>query len=348
MCGAVFLLYAGSLAAAEKQPPGRPPAKVVVAPVREQQIARTMVITGTVEADLDSLVASELDGVVAELLVTEGQRVKKGDCLCRLNGDLLERQLQVETREIEHLTVLHEKAKTDFSRIEQLFEQEAAARQLFDDRFYEVRRTEALIAVGRARVRHLTAELAKKAIYAPFAGLVVEKLVEVGEWVGAGQAICRLIDDRQLVVTIPVPAASVAYVREQSSFLVYLREGGKPLAGTTNRLVPVADRQARSLPFLINLPAGDGVFAGMEAMVEIPAAPPARWLTVPRDALVTGGEQMRVFVIADAMAQPIPVQVEGYAGEDALVVADGLQPGMVVAVRGNERLRPSQPVEIIQ
>jgi multidrug efflux pump subunit AcrA (membrane-fusion protein) len=71
-------------------------------------------------------------------------------------------------------------------------------------------------------------------------------------------------------------------------------------------------------------------------------------VVVPRDALVLGAVDTRVFEVVDGQAQPIVVEVVATANEEALVVGSGLEVGDQVVIRGNERLRPGQAVRITE
>jgi multidrug efflux pump subunit AcrA (membrane-fusion protein) len=85
----------------------------------------------------------------------------------------------------------------------------------------------------------------------------------------------------------------------------------------------------------------------MEARVSFNLGTTKKALLVPKDAVVTTGGNRLVFVLSSSMAQPVPVKVIGYYDGNVAVVGS-LKPGDLVVVRGNERLRPGQPVEILK
>jgi multidrug efflux pump subunit AcrA (membrane-fusion protein) len=85
---------------------------------------------------------------------------------------------------------------------------------------------------------------------------------------------------------------------------------------------------------------------GMEARVTFNLGTEKDALLVPKDAIVTAGTNRLVFLAADQVAQPVMVQVLGYY--DGSVAIEGpVNPGDIVVIRGNERLRPGQPVKIL-
>ena len=84
---------------------------------------------------------------------------------------------------------------------------------------------------------------------------------------------------------------------------------------------------------------------GMEAVVTFPLKGKRQALLVPKDAILTAGANRVVYMVADGKALPVTVDVSGYYGS-SVAVTGSLQPGVPVVVRGNERLRPGQPVQV--
>ena len=100
----------------------------------------------------------------------------------------------------------------------------------------------------------------------------------------------------------------------------------------------------RTFPVKIRV-ANDGTLAeGMEARVHLPQGVGGKTLIVPRDAIISTRGQVVVWAVIDGKAAPMPVYVVGYRGLSAGVKSKVLKEGMDVVVKGNERLRPDQPV----
>lgn len=113
--------------------------------------------------------------------------------------------------------------------------------------------------------------------------------------------------------------------------------------------IPSGDTASRTFPIKIRLPNERGLYLdGMEAKVYVPVGSGGRALVVSRDALVSFQGGTFLFAVGGGKAQMVPVKVKGYHGTLASVEGKALKPGMLVVVRGNERLRPGQPVKIIK
>jgi len=118
--------------------------------------------------------------------------------------------------------------------------------------------------------------------------------------------------------------------------------------GRIYAVLPQGDPVSRTFSVKINLENPDfKIKSGMEAMVMFKLADQKTALLVPKDAIVTAGDKRLVFMVNDNKAIPVPVTIIGYY--DGNVAVEGkLAPGSKVVIRGNERLRPGQPVSVIK
>ena len=326
---------------------GRPPARVVTAPIVKRQIAPTISLTGSVVAELESQVAAEIAGLVISAPPKEGSFVKKGTILCRLDSEILQRSLEVANREIEAATILLEKGNLDFERVKPVFESHATSRQAYDDRLYRLKELEAKLAIARIKRDRLQVEIDLKAIRTPFAGVIAERLCEIGEWVATGATICHLVDLTQLSAEIQVPARYLPFIKSGSSFTVHIGPDATAIKGRFNRIIPAGDFKARTFPLRLDLPAKAQLLPGFDLEVLLPTGKPESALLAPRAAIVRKGAKTTVVTIIENQAQIVPVTISGYDGNDAIISNTQLKAGEAVVIRGNERLRQGQAVSVI-
>ena len=333
--------------------PGPPPARVVTAPLVERRISPTISLTGSVVAELKSRVAAEVAGQVISAPPKEGVFVKKGAPLCRLDGEILQRSLEVANREIDAATILLEKGNLDFERVKPVFESHATSRQAYDDRLYRLKELEAKLAIARVKRNRLQVEIDRKTIRAPFAGVVAERLCEIGEWISVGSTVCHLVDLTRLSAEIPVPARYLPFIKAGSSFTIHVGPDAATIKGRFNRIIPAGDLKARTFPLRLDLPVAAELLPGFDLEVLLPTGKPESALLAPRDAIVRKGKKTTVVTILADRAEIVPVTISGYDGNDAVISSSKLKAGnkltsgMAVVVRGNERLRPGQSVTVI-
>ncbi len=334
-------------------PPGPPPAKVVTAVLIQRQVSPKISLSGSVVAELESRVAAEIAGQVISAPPKEGIFVKKGAVLCRLDSEILQRVLEVANREIDAATILLEKGDLDFERVKPVFESHATSRQAYDDRLYRLKELEAKLAITKVKRDRLQIEINHKTIRAPFAGVVAERLCEIGEWIAVGTTVCHLVDMTRLSAEIPVPARYLPFLKPGASFTIRIGPDAATIQGQFNRIIPAGDFKARTFPLRLDLPAQSNLLPGYDLEVLLPSGKPESALLAPRDAIVRKGESTYVVIIIENRAEIVPVTISGYDGNDAVIspsklkTGNQLTSGMAVVVRGNERLRPGQAVTIV-
>jgi len=341
-----FLMLPGTVLA-DGKPAGPPPAKVVVGTVQEKMIAENTPIVGTLYFDRVSKVSTEVSGLVQAIPFHAGDRIRKGNILVRLNTDFIEKDIDLAITRIEQIDVQIEKADKDLKRYEALYRENAATEKVYDDLLFSRRD---LRIQRKALTKALEVTRLKKAksnIYAPFNGIILEKCVEVGDWVAPGSVFCRLGALDALCVKVPVAEEIMRYSHKNEKITVTLTAFQKSVEGTVAGFLPVADLKTKNVMVKIQLPQLPGTVENMSATVSIPTGRPRKLMLVPRRALVNLQGKDFVYTLKEGKAAPIPVRVAAFVGEFAGIESPSIAGGMPVIVDGGERLRPDQAVQII-
>lgn len=342
----ILLFLFCDLIAQESMQHGMPPAKVVVGEASIGMIAPQNDFIGTVFYNEVSEVAAEVSGRVEAVKFEEGQKVKKGEELVRIDAQLLEKSLKSTQASYEQVLVEIEKAKIDLRRAEKLYQEDAGSEQVYDDARYNVRILEKRANSLKAEMERIETELKKKRISAPFDGLVVEKKTEVGEWLAPGDPVATIAMTEMVNIIVDVPQSVLAFVEPGIS--VHATVGTEALSGKVITIIPRGTVATRTFPVKVRVANNQSLIEAMEARVSLPTGKKEQCLTVPRDALVTHFGQTVVFSVQNSIAKMHVVRVCGYEGMRAGVEANELKEGMKVVVKGNERLQDGQPVEIME
>ncbi len=321
--------------------------------------AQTMPVVGRVVAPESGIVATRVAERVDELAVRVGDRVERGAVLAKLASDRTrsERALRVAElkraeAQIKRENAGLEKMRQTLKRITDLRGSTAFRKDRQEDteRDMEI----AVSAMGqaeadaiRARANLDLADLALKdtTITAPYPGVVVARHTVAGNYVRVGDPIVTLLNDNNLEIEADVPAIRTGGLAPGTKVRVSLQDGTK-LTAEIRAVVREENprtrtRALRLVPFL---DGKTGDLAGNQSVtVDIPIGSVSDVVTVHKDAIVILKGQQMVYVVQDGKAAVRPVQTGPAIGNRFEVVA-GLKPGEVVVVRGNERLRPGQPV----
>ncbi len=344
-CVAQLLLQV-TTSLAQTGPPATP---VRVAEVARIQIAPQVLLIGTAEPRLTSVVASEIDGLVQDFKASEGDFVEKGAVLARLEDSLLRIELKGAKANKADVEAQLRRARTDLERSSDLLATETIADKQYTDDLAEVQSLQARVNKLQAEIEHNQDSIAKKTIHAPFAGFVVKEHTQVGQWVEKGGPIVTLADLGGIEVVVEVPERYVPRLAlgGRTSVLVdALNPEG--FQGVIAAIIPVGDAASRSFPVKVAIDNPDNrIKGGMLCRVSLAIGEPNSVLAVPKDAVVNEGNRHLLYVVRDGAAQPLSVQL-GDASDSMIEIKGQIQPGMQVVTRGNERLRPGQPVKIVE
>jgi RND family efflux transporter MFP subunit len=355
----------------EDAPKGPPPTPVKVAAAREESLAPRRKVFGELRAQRRTTVAAEEAGIVRELLVGDGARVRAGAPIARLDGARLDLELRIleanaavaranlverelgQARSARDLELLKRAAAEGGTNPRELADAEsdlAVAAAL-------VTQSQAAIAVIEQQAALLAERRRDLEIVAPFDGVVTKRHYEAGAWIAAGGPVVELVDSSHLEAWFDVPqemfaiAQRLATAESQADGASELRAleiqatTGARVEATGIRVVPEIDAQTRTFHAIAVVREDPGnLAAGLALNAFVPQGPAAPYTLVPKDALVYQGVNTSVFVVRGGVAVPTPVRVAFPVGDDVALEAGAVATGDMVVVEGNERLIPGSAV----
>jgi RND family efflux transporter MFP subunit len=311
------------------------PAAVTCKPVEQATIDETIDVTGVIAPPpkVDAIVSSPIAGRVAQVAVEEGDQVAAGALLAviedpALPAGSLEAKAALESAKAQKLA-----ADQEVARQERLVASGIGARKDLDDAKAKQAAAAAEVAASRARSGLAGAQLARREIRAPRAGVVLHVQRKVGESVDgtAATPIAELADLSVLELHAQVPPASLAPLRDGMPATVHVIGVAAPIAGTVVRVAPAVDPTTLLGMVRVALATSDNVKVGTAATGEIAIAK-RPGLRVPASALrrsLVGEDE--VVVCAGSAASVRKVEV-GLRGEGTVELKSGVQPGEAVVV----------------
>jgi membrane fusion protein (multidrug efflux system) len=357
---------------------------VVTAAATEQPILRFLKVTGTLAAQEQAEVAAEIQGRVVATPVERGTRVADGSDLVRIADAEAQAQAaeaeanakQIEGRlglgdegeftidrvpEVANARATLTLAQGDFDRAKMLFEKKLLSQADFDKanaqaevarRQYDIARNgsmqqfQALLA-ARARVVLARKALADTVVKAPFAGVVGERLVSVGDYVTRGTKVASVLRTSPLRVqlTLPEQYSAGVSVGRPVSFEVDASPG-KKYVGQVRYVSPALQADSRTLVVEAVVPNESGELKpGSFATALIEQASKSPGVLVPLAAVRTVAGTSRVYVISGERAEERIVTV-GQPVEDLVEITSGLKAGEKVATTNVAQLADGARVSV--
>ncbi|MFQ5949357.1 MAG: efflux RND transporter periplasmic adaptor subunit, partial [Nitrospiria bacterium] len=171
---------------------------------------------------------------------------------------------------------------------------------------------------------------------------------EVGQWVEKGGGILQMVDLSTVRILVDMPERYVARVMAGGAVTVRMDAlGEETFRGKVHALVPEGDREARLFPLEIRIKNEKlRIKEGMLARVAFDLGLARRVLMVDKDAIIIRGPQTFLFAVNEGKAKRHLVST-GKAKGKQIEIDGPLKEGEMVVIRGNERLRDGQPVQVI-
>lgn len=313
---------------------------VEVAAVERGHIESVLRFSSNLEAERDVQVFAQAPRIVEKLLVEEGDQVRAGQQLVKLQDDVQRTALAKVASQLE-------KAQRELARQKKLYEQDLISEQTYNEADYEV--DQLLLAREDAE-----RELAYTSVEAPISGVVTERMVNLGDYVTVNQPLFEVVDFDSIVARIFVPEKDLPRLRKGQPARVRADAlGDRVFSGSVDRIAPAVDPGTGTVKVTVAIPRQEGLRPGMYVEVQLVAETKDDALLVPKRALVYENDQIFVFRLGGETERNVDrvrlvprmedaMFVEpagGFAEGDLIVTAgqSGLKDGALVSLPGEEK-----------
>jgi membrane fusion protein (multidrug efflux system) len=319
-------------AAQNGRPAGRSEMKVYGQVVQGQPFSDYLTLSGSIEADEQIEIHTEVSGIVESINFSEGGRVSQGQPLLRINDAELQAQLaQAQTRN--NLAAENER------RAKLLLEKEAISQEEYDIASADFRTAE-------SQIQLIKAQLSKTVIRAPFSGRIGLRNISKGSYVTPATVIAQLVNTNRLKVSFSIPEkyANRVKVNNQVKFNVQGVQG--EFTAKIYATEPAVEANTRTLLVkAITTNNSDNIIPGTFANIIFPLETLENGLLVPAEALIPVQNGKKLFVMKNGSANEVMVETGARTDEDVLITS-GIQAGDTVLTSGVMSLRNGSKVNV--
>ena len=306
---------------------------VEVAQVAKRPITASYNGTASLEAPNEAQVVAKTSGVLLKLLVEEGDQVRAGQVLAKIDPE--RPRLEVQRAE-----ALLRKLEAEMNRSKELYDRKLVAADLYEKIRFDVATQKAAYDMARL-------ELSYTDIVAPIDGVIAQRSVKLGNLIQLNSSLFRLIDARELQAVLNVPERELATMQAGAPVAMQVDAlPGKTFAGVIDRVSPVIDAGSGTFRVTCAFKSDNQLKPGMFGRIGVVYDERADALTVPRAALLEDQGETAVFAIRDNIAVRVPVQL-GYLSGDLAEIRSGLSEGESVVTAGKITLRDGTKVEVL-
>lgn len=300
--------------------------------LQPQKFAENLSLSGSLEANEQIEIRSEVSGIVEDINFKEGSKVSKGQVLFRVNDSELRAQYN-KTSTAEKL------AAENARRAKLLLEKEAISREEYD-------LAEANHKSAQAESQYISAQLAKATVRAPFSGTIGLRYISEGTYVTPSTPIAKLVNTDQLKLTFAIPEKYSGQVQKDAELTFTTAGSPKEYTAQVYAIEPGVDVTTRTLKMraVTENKTGDLV-PGTFANVFLPLATVDDAIMVPTEALIPIQNGKKIFIAKNGLAKEVEVET-GSRTADAVRVLSGLNAGDTILTSGIMILKEGSPVNV--
>ncbi len=307
---------------------------VEAVPVGRGELVAHYSATAALQAEHAASVIAEMPGTVLSIEAEEGDQVRKGQILARLDADRSKLTLRQNEAELNKL-------KNEVDRNSSLIDRKLIPATMFDQSESQFLAQRADTDLARLKVR-------KSEIRAPFDGVVTRRWIKRGEFMASNAVAFEIADFSDLTTRLDIPEGDAAALKvgQQVSIAVDALPG-QAFTGSIKRIAPVVDQASGTIAVTVAADnASNQLRPGLFCRLDIAYDRIADATLLPKSALQGGGDDSTVFVVKDGKAKRASVKL-GRENGGVVQVLDGIAAGDMVVTAGHSGLSDGADVEII-
>ncbi len=296
------------------------PMKVQTVVLKAQPTSNSLTFSGVFEPNRESKLSAETPGKINVMYADEGSYVRRGQTLVKIDDALLRHQLQSVNVQIQSL-------EDDVKRFTILANADAIQKTQLD---------KAVLGLSTTRIQlnTLREQIAKTVIYAPFDGIITQKLSEVGAFAAPGIPLLQLTDINMLRFTVNVSENDLRLFRQGQVYTV--KPDAFPTQTLFGRAIIIGSKGnlGSSFPVRFQVPnPGNKIKSGMFGKVVLGEATSADAIVVPSGAVLNSGDKVQVYLVKSGKALLKDVEL-GKRLQNEVVIKTGVNAGDTLVTSG--------------
>jgi membrane fusion protein (multidrug efflux system) len=307
---------------------------VEAGPVKLGTVRRQIEAVGSLRSNESVIIRPEVSGRIAEILFDEGQQVRKGTPLFRLDSAVARAQVEQAKASLILSRANHERA-------EDLYRRGAGTQRARDEAVSKLHADDATLSLAQATLDKMT-------LVAPFDGIIGLRRVSVGDYVNPGQDLVNFENLESLKVDFRVPEVYSMQLKVGQTVQINLDAiPNRTYDGAVYAIDPAHDPNGRAIILRARLPNRDGLLrSGMFARVTLLVEEHDQAIVVPETALVPIGQDQFIYRIVDGKAVMTKVRV-GQRRRGQVEIIEGLAHDAVIVTEGAVKLRDGTAVRAV-
>ena len=310
----------------------KPPTIVSAIVIKPQDFSNTISLSGSIEANEQIEIHSEVSGIVENISFSEGSQVSKGQVLLKVNDIELRAQLaQAKTKE--------NLASENERRAKLLLQKEAISQEEYDIASADYRTT-------KAQTQLIEAQIGKTFIRAPFSGKIGLRSISPGTYVTPTILIANLVNTNPLKITFSIPEKYASEIVKGSQITFTVPNMTEKFSAKIYAIEPGIELATRTLKIRALTENSNGkLLPGTFANIEFPLKNIKDAIIIPTEAIVPVQDGKKVFIANNGQAKEIKVETLTRTDKD-VVITSGLKAGDTLLTSGMMSLKDEADIKV--
>lgn len=310
----------------------KPPVTVSGVVVKPQDFSNTISLSGSIDANEQIEIHSEVSGIVESISFTEGTQVSKGEVLLKVNDVELRAQL-IQAKTKENLASENER------RAKLLLKKEAISQEEYDISSADYR-------TMKAQTQLIQAQIGKTSIRAPFSGRIGLRNISPGTYVTPTTLIANLVSTNQLKITFSIPEKYASQIVKGSQINFTVPNVADKFTAKIYALEPAIEMTTRTMKIRALTENSTGkLLPGTFANIELALGNIQDAIIIPTEAIIPIQDGKKVFIANNGKAKEVKVETLTRTDKD-VVITSGLKAGDTVLTSGMMSLKDEADIKV--
>jgi membrane fusion protein (multidrug efflux system) len=330
---------------------GKEATPVVVYDVEARDVIDRLRLPGKAEAWTEVWVSAQAAGTLKSIEVAEGRDVREGDVLCRIEDKDYKAAVDGARAMLDGAKAAKSLAEVQLRRMTELRRTDTVGQSDYDQAEAGLRQTTAAVGQAEAGLEQAKIQLERTVVRAPVSGTIAKIPVEVGQLLGPGTRVARIVELGRIKVTVGIPevhANKAAGVDEVALTLKAIP--GRTFTGKRVYLGVEPQEKSHVYPLDLVVDNGDrlirpGMFITADVVLEVRKRP-----VIPLISIIPREKDKVVFVASEGVARRRPVEIGLIMGsslpEAEVEITSGIRAGDKLIVQGQRRVEDGDPVSV--
>lgn len=316
----------------DKKGDKKPPLNVTAIVVSEKDFSNTISLSGSIEANENVEIRSEVSGIAEKIFFTEGTQVSKGQVLVKVNDIELRAQLsQAITKQ--------KLAGENERRAKLLLQKEAISQEEYDIASAEFRSL-------KAQTQLIQAQIAKTTIRAPFSGKIGLRNISPGTYVTPTTIITKLVSSNQVKISFSIPEKYASEIDNNTTIQFTIPNNTEKYSAKIYAIEPEIETATRTLKIRALADNSNGkLIPGTFASIELPLKNIKDAIVIPTEAVVPIQDGKVVYIANNGKAKEVKIETLARTSKD-VVVTNGIKSGDTLLTSGVMSLKDETDIKV--